>query len=192
MKLDRLLFGKEYAKGDRKQKIKLLRVNYYFLAVCFLIIFIGFIILSVVSNSSLNTALAYGSVSEYNVTINLVNLTDSEQEYVSAIIEQVNPDYLRVQKSITVTKDIQEIYEKDGGEKASELLMGYNELGNVYLQYNPNAETFKISLCHEMLHSIIKGGNEDITHEIVYNLALKKPCFWENEISVGGIIFEYG
>jgi hypothetical protein len=105
-----------------------------------------------------------------------INLTESEIQLVNKIVEDTKDYYLLPQKKITFVKTIQGDYEKIGGdEKTSPFILGFNyNNGIIYVEFTSNEDSLRSTYCHELLHTVVFGPNEE---EIVESLEPYQPCF---------------
>ncbi len=101
--------------------------------------------------------------------INTSELTEEEQEGVLEIINDVKIIYMKKQRSIEFTKNIEKYGRKIGTR-------GINKRnGYIILAYTSDDYSLREALCHELLHSYMY--RDDISHAIVYDLHGYLPCF---------------
>lgn len=105
-----------------------------------------------------------------------INLTDSEIDLVHKIVNDTMDEYLLPQKKITFAKSIKQDYEGVSGDtKKSEYILGFNyNNGIIFVEFNNNEVYLRETYCHELLHTVVFGPNEE---EIVESIEPYQPCF---------------
>jgi len=64
----------------------------------------------------------------------------------------------------------------------SERIIGLNRRNRIYVEYLDNEISLKKVICHEILHSFMKG--DEITHKIIYNLEESLPCYKNKKVAI--------
>ena len=120
------------------------------------------------------------AVDSENLSIKYQGLDKSQTIIVSHIIENIDPIYLQKVKQIIFTTNYTDIpdnrnlnlsiYEEKMKVEAG---IFYRIPKIIYVLYSRNETVLKNRLCHELLHSFVMPGHEDI----VSNLASYEVCY---------------
>lgn len=158
----------------QKQKFNYLEKNiiYSSLILIFFSVLILILVLTLVWTINKNEI----HFNEYDeIMINLSELSDRDAEIVNKLIRDLNEDYLLVQRSITFAYNVTNLYEDCCGE--TNPLWGFNkEHGDNYIKYRNNTGGMKITLCHELLHTIIPSSTDE-AHDLIRDLASQGVCY---------------
>lgn len=115
------------------------------------------------------------------------NFTQEERDWVTNTINSMKPEYQFFLRDVYFSKSREFIDENCDGEitEGNETRhywgcnVGYvssQGLGDkVYILYTSNEKQMKVTLCHELLHSIVV--KPDYSHPIVYDLADMGVCY---------------
>jgi predicted Zn-dependent protease with MMP-like domain len=181
MKQDKIKLGYEMNELEEclkeKELNKKLKRDKYILFAGFILILFLFFTLFFMAMSAMETK-------SYRTIFNYSDLTLEQQNEVKIIIDEIKPEYLIAQKSITFTNNLTKYYSENIFERFynkitnatnPEELGGFNRAGNNYIRYYKNEYYLKIVLCHEMLHTFFLG--DERAHRIIYSLEDYMPCF---------------
>jgi len=162
---------------EKKVKtIKLYNNIYAFLiiivSIMFLISFNGF--------RSTNLPLIPSYRNDINLSATNYDLDESEFEDVNDVLKTVDEKYLKFTKSVTVTNDIYNYCELEGGISCNSCrkngCTGFNARGNIVIEYDEFI--FPYTLCHELLHNFLcVDGWDKPCHQIIYDLEYKGVCY---------------
>lgn len=172
---NKFLYGKKFRYFDKDRKINFLKRKYSLLFGCFIIISILFMFFAYLyfSFTGINYKLIKMSADETNLNIEELKL--SEQKLILNIIDEVQPIYMKTQKSITFTHNISKYSLSYNNLDTA----GFNLNKNIYIEFVNNEEIMKEVICHELLHSFFRF--DDYSHSIIYDLGEQKVCFSMNE-----------
>ncbi|MEK6880332.1 MAG: hypothetical protein AABY22_12020 [Nanoarchaeota archaeon] len=148
---------KDLKKKLRYKKI-LIVISYILL---FLLIVLNFLVFYVTKDIFVSY--------EDDISYNFSSVSISEQNKVNKILRDINPIYLKSQKSITLT------YNLSGN--SSSITFGINKNnGEIYILANRDIMSIRRTLCHELLHTYFKYTEE--AHDIIRDLAEKEVCYY--------------
>lgn len=104
----------------------------------------------------------------------LGNFSYEEKERVYKVVGDLDPDYSALINRITFVKERSVMDEKC---KSRSIARGCNVLwdGEIYVYYSEGIRALRITVCHEILHSVLRLG--DVTHDIVYDLGINQVCY---------------
>jgi len=180
MTFDRILFGKKYKYLNKDKKIKRLRKFYITLFFCYGAVLLSFGIVAYINldlMGQLNVIYSYFNEklalqTPLNETdIYFENITEEEQVEILEMLADVKPIYLKFQKSITFTRDVDPHYK---GNKTG--ILGLNRgRGEIFILYPQDTTPLRESICHELSHSFY--FSDETTHAIIYDLHKFQTCF---------------
>lgn len=170
-----VFFDKRYEQADLPQKVR--RLERLFVMAAVLSLITGGFTIVLTGHGMYMSGVLLDRHTDLPA-IDLSNLTAQEAAVVQAIIDDLDPLYLRGHESITVTHDVEAAYQGtlhrtyrgDGF-----ILLGFNYKGRIYVQYDTDVEDMRRTLCHELLHTYHKGG--ETTHDIIRDLEAKDVCY---------------
>ncbi len=173
MIFERFIFGSTLDLVPQKQikKLKIAVVVFIFLIVSLLSSSVFLIIAIEGSKTSMPLFYKFTKTFYNETSVDLHELSESEQKVAMRILMDIKPAYLKAQKNITFTKDIQGRYGKE-----IPVIGGFNRGGQLFVKWYPkDIIGMKKILCHEMLHSYMYP--DDTTHNVLFDVEDYLPCY---------------
>jgi hypothetical protein len=171
--LDRLLFGRKFVYSPPHEQIRIARRTAITQNVILFALIAAFSVLLIFGNRALETPPVGPPV------INTTDLSPEQAAEVLAIMDNVKPEWLVSQRSITFTTDLV-TYTQANDPRAAKIartLVGYNRWpkGEIVILYMNDQTSLNETICHELLHTYAKKSDE--SHVIVNDLEDYQACF---------------
>lgn len=146
-----------------------------------LIMFLIFILISLIisfyfinSDNRNNNEKDFNSFeSSKNINVYYDDLSESEVIIVKSWLKDMKKEYLMLIENLTFTKN-QSIYNPE--RKDNYIGRNFND-ESIYVLYTGNYDANKQTLCHEVLHVIISGLDEDKEEWFVDNIEEYGVCY---------------
>jgi len=111
-------------------------------------------------------------LSEYNITLDILELETEDYKKLYVILEDIEPIYLNNQRSISFVDNIGESLNNSDYDSYYGLNVAK---GDIYIKLNRKWSGIKVTICHELLHTFYIRS--DVTHDIIREQAKQGICY---------------
>ena len=112
-----------------------------------------------------------------DVKLEFIGMTEEEKTLAESMVNDIEFPYLVFIESITFSKEFEDACNFICRLSCREECSGISIMGkDIIVEYNEDLKVTRNTLCHELLHSFILGG-DSYRHSVVYELANKEVCY---------------
>ena len=178
--IKRIFFGKIHVhSNNNKLKLKTLEKGYLMLLCSYFIVvlFFGFMVYGVYKPSF------YTTDSEIEAKVEFINMTDSQIHQARIVLKDLKANYLRMQNEIVISND-SDFCDAETNHDCWGVNINRGE--SIYVEYEEDIDSFKETLCHELLHTFIYPSSNkegDLLHAIIYDLGRMHVCFLNKDLN---------